>query len=266
MKQAAGVDSVSRLDRDMAEKNLSGYWRLGMEGLPPHPMTAVEPCLWKWTDVYDSLVRAGEVISLESSERRVVRLVNPGLNPQQAFATHTLQISFQYVKPGENARAHRHTPAALRFVLQGNGAYTTVNGQQCVMEPGDLILTPKLTWHDHSNDSSEPMLWLDGLDFPLVQALHQVMQERYSERRQPIEKSSEEVMDKLGASLRPRCAACGFFSLQMARYREGSVRIDKISCRQRSLRRLSAAISQSTHQGPDDDDDPMRCAAFAAVR
>ena len=64
-----------------------------------------------------------------------------------------MQISFQYVKPGENARAHRHTPAALRFVLQGNGAYTTVNGQQCVMEPGDLILTPKLTWHDHSNDS-----------------------------------------------------------------------------------------------------------------
>ena len=211
MKQAASVDSVSRLDRDMAEKNLSGYWRLGMEGLPPHPMTAVEPCLWKWTDVYDSLVRAGEVISLENSERRVVRLVNPGLNPQQAFATHTLQISFQYVKPGENARAHRHTPAALRFVLQGNGAYTTVNGQQCVMEPGDLILTPKLTWHDHSNDSSEPMLWLDGLDFPLVQALHQVMQERYSERRQPIEKSSEEVMDKLGASFGHGAPLADFF-------------------------------------------------------
>jgi gentisate 1,2-dioxygenase len=211
MKQAASVDSVSRLDRDMAEKNLSGYWRLGMEGLPPHPMTAVEPCLWKWTDVHDSLVRAGEVISLENSERRVVRLVNPGLNQQQAFATHTLQISFQYVKPGENARAHRHTPAALRFVLQGNGAYTTVNGQQCVMEPGDLILTPKLTWHDHSNDSSEPMLWLDGLDFPLVQALHQVMQERYSDRRQPIEKSSEEVMDKLGASLRHGVRLVDFF-------------------------------------------------------
>jgi Gentisate 1,2-dioxygenase len=86
-----------------------------MEVLRPHLITAVEPCLWKWTDVYDSLVRAGEVISLESSERRVVRLVNPGLNPQQAFATHTIQISFQYVKPGENARAHRHTPAALRL-------------------------------------------------------------------------------------------------------------------------------------------------------
>jgi gentisate 1,2-dioxygenase len=201
MKQAASADSIALLDRDMAEKNLSGYWRLGMEGLPSEPMTAVEPCLWKWSDIHETLLRAGEVISLENSERRVVRLVNPGLNQKQAFATHTIQISFQYVKPGENARAHRHTPAALRFVVQGNGAYTTVNGQQCVMEPGDLILTPKLTWHDHSNDSNEPMLWLDGLDFPLVTALHQVMQERYPERRQPIEKNSEEVINQLGSSV-----------------------------------------------------------------
>ena len=181
-----------------------------MEGLPPHPMTAVEPCLWKWADVRESLLRAGEVISLEQSERRVVRLVNPGLN-DRPFATHTLQISFQYVKPGENARAHRHTPAALRFVVEGNGAYTTVNGQKCVMEPGDLILTPKLSWHDHSNDSTAPMLWLDGLDFPLVTALHQVMQERYPERRQPLEKSSEAVMDKLGASLRHGVPLADFF-------------------------------------------------------
>jgi gentisate 1,2-dioxygenase len=182
-----------------------------MEGLPSEPLTSVEPCLWKWSDVHESLVRAGEVISLEQSERRVVRLVNPGLDQQHAFATHTIQISFQYVKPGENARAHRHTPAALRFVVQGNGAYTTVNGQQCIMEPGDLILTPKLTWHDHSNDSAEPMIWLDGLDVPLITALHQVMQERYSERRQPIEKNSEEVMDRLGDSIRHGLPLTDFF-------------------------------------------------------
>ena len=211
MNQPARIDSVESLDRDMAGKNLSGYWRLGMEGLPSHPMTAVEPCLWKWADVHESLVRAGEVISLENSERRVVRLVNPGLDRKHGFATHTIQISFQYVKPGENARAHRHTPAALRFVIEGNGAYTTVNGQQCVMEPGDLILTPKLTWHDHSNDSNEPMLWLDGLDFPLVQALHQVMQERFTERRQPIGKSSEEVIGKLGSSIRHGLPLADFF-------------------------------------------------------
>lgn len=211
MTERARSDSVALLDRDMAGKNLSGYWRLGMEGLPPQPMTSVEPCLWQWRDVRESLTRAGGVISLENSERRVVRLVNPGLDPQRAFATHTLQISFQYVKPGENARAHRHTPAALRFVIEGNGAYTTVNGQQCVMEPGDLILTPKLTWHDHSNDSKQPMIWLDGLDFPLITALQQVMQERYPERRQPIEKSSEEVMGQLGDSIRHGLPLTDFF-------------------------------------------------------
>jgi gentisate 1,2-dioxygenase len=196
------MDSVELLNHDMAEKNLSGYWSLGMEGLPSEPMTSVEPCLWKWRDVHESLLRAGEVVSLENSERRVVRLVNPGLDRRHGFATHTLQISFQYVKSGENARAHRHTPAALRFVIEGNGAYTTVNGQQCVMEPGDLILTPKLTWHDHSNDSKQPMIWLDGLDFPLITALHQVMQERYPERRQAIKKTSEETMSHLGSSVR----------------------------------------------------------------
>jgi gentisate 1,2-dioxygenase len=204
-------DSVALLDQGMAEKNLSGYWSLGMEGLPPEPMTSVEPCLWKWRDVHESLVCAGEVISLENSERRVVRLVNPGLDRRHGFATHTLQISFQYVKPGENARAHRHTPAALRFVIEGNGAYTTVNGQQCVMEPGDLILTPKLTWHDHSNDSKQPMIWLDGLDFPLITALHQVMQERYPERRQPIRKTSEDVTDQLGSAMRYGLPVTDFF-------------------------------------------------------
>ncbi len=211
MNQPTLKDSVEALDQDMARKNLSGYWSLDMEGLPPYPMTADEPCLWKWADVHESLVRAGEVISLENSERRVVRLVNPGLDQKHGFATHTIQVSFQYVKPGEYARAHRHTPAALRFVIQGNGAYTTVNGQQCVMEPGDLILTPKLTWHDHANDGSAPIVWLDGLDFPLVTALHQVMQERYPERRQPIEKSSEDVINGLGSSIRHGLPLADFF-------------------------------------------------------
>jgi len=194
MSQPAQTDTVELLDRDMAGKNLSGYWRLGMEGLPDYPKTTVQPCLWKWADIYGSLARAGEVIDLENSERRVVRLVNPGLDAKQAFATQTIQASFQFVKPGETARAHRHTPAALRFFIQGSGAYTTVNGQKCQMEPGDLILTPNLAWHDHSNDGDAPIVWLDGLDFPLVTALHQVMQERYPERRQAIVMNSEEVI------------------------------------------------------------------------
>jgi gentisate 1,2-dioxygenase len=185
-------DSVETLNRDMAEKNLGGHWQLGLESYAAYPETTVQPYLWKWKDLYESLMRAGEVVNLEQAERRTVRLLNPALRDRQA-TTHTIQFSFQYVKPGEHARPHRHTAAAFRFILKGNGAYTTVNGQKCVMEEGDLILTPQLSWHDHTNDSGKPIIWLDGLDIPLVQSLQQLLFEPHHEYAQAIEKTSEEV-------------------------------------------------------------------------
>ncbi|HXV79202.1 MAG TPA: cupin domain-containing protein [Candidatus Binatia bacterium] len=192
MKNAVVDDSVEILNRDMAEKNLGGHWQLGFENYAPYPETTVQPWLWKWTDVYESLMRAGDVVSMEEAERRTVRLLNPALRDRQA-TTHTIHFSFQYVKPGEHARPHRHTAAALRFILKGSGAYTTVNGQKCVMEEGDLILTPQLTWHDHTNDSGKPIIWLDGLDIPLVQSLQQLLFEPYMGDAQPIATTSEEV-------------------------------------------------------------------------
>src|SRR5262245_25041852 len=192
MKQPVVGDSVESLNRDMAKKNLGGHWQLGLENYASYPETTVQPYLWKWQDVYESLMRAGEVVSMEEAERRTVRLLNPALRERQA-TTHTLQFSFQYVKPGEHARPHRHTAAALRFILKGNGAYTTVNGQKCVMEEGDLILTPQLSWHDHTNDSGKPIIWLDGLDIPLVQSLQQLLFEPHPEYAQTIEKTSEEA-------------------------------------------------------------------------
>ncbi len=192
MKQAVQTDSVAFLDRDMAEKNIGGHWQLGFENYLPYPETLVEPYQWKWEDIYNFLIRAGEVVSLEQAERRTIRLVNPALKERRA-TTHTVHLSFQYVKPGEFARAHRHTAAAFRFIIKGKGAYTTVNGQQCMMEEGDLILTPQLTWHDHANNSDKPILWLDGLDIPLVQSLHQLTFEPFPELTQPIQKSSDQV-------------------------------------------------------------------------
>ena len=192
MKNPIVNDSVEALNGDMAKKNLGGHWQLGLESYLSYPETTVQPCLWKWKDVYESLMRAGEVVSMEQAERRTVRLLNPALRDRQA-TTHTIQFSFQYVKTGEHARPHRHTAAAYRFILKGRGAYTTVNGQKCVMEEGDLILTPQLTWHDHTNDSGKPIIWLDGLDIPLVQSLHQLLFEPHPEDAQPIQKTSEEV-------------------------------------------------------------------------
>ena len=192
MKQPVVGDSVETLNRDMAQKNLGGHWQLGLESYAAYPETTVRPFLWKWQDVHESLMRAGEVVSMEDAERRTVRLLNPALRDRQA-TTHTIHFSFQYVKSGEHARPHRHTAAAFRFILKGSGAYTTVNGQKCVMEEGDLILTPQLSWHDHTNDSGKPIIWLDGLDIPLVQSLQQLLFEPYPDYAQRIEKTSEEV-------------------------------------------------------------------------
>ena len=202
MKNPVGSDSLEALNRDMAKNNLGGHWQLGFESYASYPETAVQPYLWRWRDVYESLMRAVDVVSMDQAERRTVRLLNPALRERQA-TTHTLHVSFQCVKAGERARPHRHTAAALRFILKGSGAYTTVNGQKCVMEEGDLILTPQLSWHDHTNDSGKPIIWLDGLDIPLVQSLHQLLFEPNPQSAQPIQNTSEDVALLYGHA-RPR--------------------------------------------------------------
>ena len=210
MKHPVVADNIESLNQDMAQKNLGGHWQLGLESYAAYPETTVRPFLWKWQDVYDSLMRAGEVVSMEDAERRTVRLLNPALRDRQA-TTHTIHFSFQYVKSGEHARPHRHTAAAFRFILDGSGAYTTVNGQKCVMEEGDLILTPQLCWHDHTNNSGKPIIWLDGLDIPLVQSLQQLLFEPYPENAQPIEKTSEEVAISYGHGRPADLRAAEFF-------------------------------------------------------
>jgi len=210
MKSPNISDNVEALNRDMANKNLGGHWQLGLESYLSYPETTVQPCLWKWKDVYESLMRAGEVVSMEEAERRTVRLLNPALRDRQA-TTHTIHFSFQYVKTGEHARPHRHTAAAFRFILNGSGAYTTVNGQKCVMEEGDLILTPQLSWHDHTNDSGKPIIWLDGLDIPLVQSLQQLLFEPHPENAQRVEKTSEEVAISYGHGRPAGASAAEFF-------------------------------------------------------
>jgi len=130
---------------------------------PSDPRTRVKAHLWKWNDIYDSLLQAREKITISSGsvERRVIRLVNPGM-PENEMTTHTMLMSFQLIQPGEVAPGHRHTMAAIRFILQGKGAYTNVDGQKMVMEDGDLILTPQWSWHEHAHEGKEPMVWIDG--------------------------------------------------------------------------------------------------------
>ena len=185
-------DSLERLDSDMAAKSLDGFWRVRLN-VPATPKTSVKPFLWKWADVYESLMRAGKLVSPEDCERRVVRLVNPGIEDQRGVTSHTLQLGVQSVNPGDHASNHRHMVVALRFVVKGRGAYTIIEGQKCVMEEGDLILNPRFAWHDHGNETEEAVIWLDGLDTPLLHSLQQKIFESHPDPYQAVTITSDEV-------------------------------------------------------------------------
>ncbi len=181
---------TEELDRLLWQRWMSGIWKLNPEERPLHPKTAVKPHIWKWADVYDGLLQARDRIGIKggSVERRTIRLVNPGMKETE-MTSHTMLLSLQLIQPGEVAPAHRHTMAAIRFILQGKGAYTTVEGQKMVMEDGDLILTPQGTWHEHAHEGDEPMVWVDGLDVPLVQSLQVISFEPYPGKRLPVKES-----------------------------------------------------------------------------
>ena len=173
---------------------ISGLWNLDHRERQSDPKTRIKPHLWKWQEIYDSLLQAREKISVASGsvERRVIRLVNPGA-PETEMTSHTMLLSFQLIQPGEVAPAHRHTMAAIRFILQGKGAYTNVDGQKMVMEEGDLILTPQWAWHEHAHEGDEPMVWIDGLDVPFIQSLQVISFQPYRQGRLPVSEGIDPV-------------------------------------------------------------------------
>ena len=162
---------------------------------------AVVPFLWKWSEVEPLVMRSGEVVTPDRDvQRRVLRLANPALGHG---TTHTISAALQLLLPGECAPAHRHTPTAIRWILQGEGVYTTVQGDKCYMERGDLVLTPSWTWHDHNSEGDAPMIWLDGLDTPLVHNLHATFFENYPEDEQPVTGTGESIQKYASGTLRP---------------------------------------------------------------
>jgi len=151
-------------------------------GISIEPRSKAVPHLWHWRDLRPQAMRAAELVGTQQAERRVLRLTNPELTG--VSASNTLVANIQIVMPGEIARAHRHSAAALRLIIEGGGGYTVVNGERVPMYPGDLVLTPNWTWHDHANDTDGPMMWLDGLDTPLVRMLEAGFYEEYHQERQ----------------------------------------------------------------------------------
>lgn len=164
------------LERDDLTKNskvlgLTEYWveREIIEN-PAHRSVAV-PFVWHWKDMRPLLAKASSIVPMEEAYRRALLFSNPGLAPK-AWMTTTIYGGCSWYNPGESAEVHRHPPSASRFALSGDGGWTTVAGEKCMMARGDLILTPNGSWHNHGNDGKEPVIWVDLLDIPLVQSLN----------------------------------------------------------------------------------------------
>jgi gentisate 1,2-dioxygenase len=185
-------------------------------------------------------MRAAELVGTQQAERRVLRLTNPNL---PGIASNTLVANIQIVMPGEIARAHRHSGAALRLIIEGQGGYTVVNGERVPMAPGDLVLTPNWSWHDHANDTDAPMIWLDGLDTPLVRMLEAGFYEEYHQERQelaPRVNASEwhYSMSEMRAALERRAAAHtgDEIYLEYTNRRTGGPVMPTIACHMQLLR------------------------------
>src|SRR5258706_4965532 len=170
MEQLARLEALPQEYRDSLTKvNLVPLWPNLRAVLPPtKPIPKTRPTCWPYKTIKPLLLRAGELTPIEKAERRVLVLANPGHGLENMQASAAMYLGMQLLLPGEWAPSHRHTPNAVRMVVEGEGAYTTVDGEKCPMSRGDLILTPTGLWHEHGHDGDQPVVWLDVLDLPLV--------------------------------------------------------------------------------------------------
>jgi gentisate 1,2-dioxygenase len=182
-------------------RGMTPLWTIMAQAIPSQPLPNCEPAFWNFAnDIRPALMEAADLISAEEAQRRVLILNNPAL---ASGTTNTLFCAIQLIKSGEVAPAHRHTQSALRFVIEGDGAYTSVNGEKINMSPGDFILTPAWTWHDHGKETEGPMIWLDGLDIPLVGYLGATFSEDFAKQRYPETRPAEDSQARYGSGLLP---------------------------------------------------------------
>jgi len=189
----------ARLSSEIAQLNMKPLWERVMR---LKPGTAALPVIWRWKDVQPYLMRASELITTQEAERRVLMLENPALKGT-TFATTTLYAGLQVILPGEIARTHRHAPNALRFIVEGEGAYTAVEGERVTMRPGDFVTTPNWAWHDHGNLGSEPVVWLDGLDLAFANLFGAHFREEYPQESQPVTRAEGDAAARYTANLLP---------------------------------------------------------------
>jgi gentisate 1,2-dioxygenase len=173
MSQLGTLEDLPLAYREgLTARNLVPLWPNLRAALPYGiPSRRTKPVLWRYAEVRPELLEAGRLTPIEKAERRVLVLANPGLGLNNMQATPSIYIGMQLILPGETAPNHRHSPSAVRFVVEGEGGFTIVEGEKCPMEPGDLILTPSGLWHEHGHSGTGPVVWMDALDLPLVYSL-----------------------------------------------------------------------------------------------
>jgi 1-hydroxy-2-naphthoate dioxygenase len=197
--------TLQQFDEELKQLHISGQWLY--EGLLTQciggPKPRGEAYLWPWKMVHEKLTEACDVLEESFTARRSLLFNNPGL--PMGGTTHTILMGIQMIKPGEIAWAHRHTLAAIRFVIQGDGkVFTVVDGEKCPMEPNDLILTPQWTWHDHQNPTKESAIWVDVLDVPFMLSLNQPFYEPYpGDKLQAMRDNQSDHLQKRAGVVRP---------------------------------------------------------------
>jgi gentisate 1,2-dioxygenase len=188
--------------KDLRDLNLVPLWPSLRGVLPPKiPTRQTRPTCWAYRDIRPLLLKAGELTPIEKAERRVLVLANPGHGLDKMQASAAIYLGMQLLLPGEWAPSHRHTPNAVRMIVEGEGAYTTVDGEKCPMSRGDLILTPTGLWHEHGHDGTAPVIWLDVLDLPLV--YYTETSYHINGERQTVHTVHDESRPPLAAGLAP---------------------------------------------------------------
>lgn len=204
MNHTASDKSAAReaFYRAIEPESLRALWSVMGNIITPQPTSDCQPFLWRYSAVRERLLEAATLITAKEAERRVLILENPGLAGTSKVTT-SLYAGIQLVMPGEVAPAHRHTQSALRFVLESSGGHTSVAGERTELAVGDFVITPQWEWHDHGNESDEPVFWLDGLDIPMVQFLDASFAEGYGDDEQPLLRQPGDSLARYGANMLP---------------------------------------------------------------
>src|SRR6266540_3265214 len=186
----------------IAKHDMTPLWKVMDSVVTKEPVTRCQPVIWHFDDIKRLVMESGGLITAEEANRRVLILENPALRGQSK-ATNTLFAGVQMILPGEVAPAHRHVSSAIRFVLDGEGAYTAVEGEKAIMSPGDFVITANWAPHDHGNNSKKPMLWLDVLDFPMVNFFETSFAEQYPDKTQPTGREDGDSLAFYGSGVLP---------------------------------------------------------------